>query len=777
MAVSRMTEHVGRVLDRRYRVVRPLGRGASAQVFLAEDVRLRRRVAVKMLHEALADDADFLRRFRAEAQSAAALTHSNVLVVFDWSQDEDGVPYLVLEYLAGGSLRAMLDHHTRLTVAQAARIGIEATRGLQYAHGRGFVHRDIKPANLLFGEEGRLRIADFGLARALAEAALTEPQGAVLGTARYASPEQAQGQTLTGKADVYSLALVLIEAVTGAVPFVADTTLGTLMARVGRDVDVPEALGALREVLARATRAEPAERIDAEALLAGLLAAAGTLPDPEPLPLAGAHADAGLGDDPDPTMMSAAATGPVVDLTELERSERAVTPDDRAVAEAARDDLEVPDFVAALRARWADADDDDELVVLDDRGPGEAGVDSSDATVALAGAGEDADPTGDGDGDGDGAATGRRARRRARRAAAAAAAAAGSAAAVGAMAGSGAASVAAPAVGPEAPGRSVAPAGDGRSGRDGDGGDDAPRRRRWPFVAGILAILAVAGAGVAIAAATRGREKAPPAPPPTHLVPRLIGLAEDAARGNLVELRFTVARTTIRKDGTRAGEVVAIRPEPGTRLAEGRTVTLVVSQGQDIHDLPQQGIAGQPAEQVQRLLEAIGFSVASTTEFSEEVPKGALIAYADGTPARLEAGSQVALRVSDGPAPRAIPSGLVGAPEARAVEALHAVQLKAGVTTAFSDTVPAGTVIDVSPRTGTVPRGTVVQVVVSKGPELIRVPSIKGATTLEQAVARLVAAGLRPGQVRGPATGKPKTYSPTGGAMVRKGTAVDIVLG
>ena len=257
VALSR-TEEIGRVLAGRYRIIAPIGRGASAQVFLADDVRLRRRVAVKMLHDALADDAAFLRRFQAEARAAAALNHPNVMAVYDWGQDPDGdVPFLVLEYLAGGSLRSMLDRGDTLTPSQTLLVGLEATRALEYAHRRGFVHRDIKPANLLFGEEGRLRIADFGLARALAEAAWTEPQGAVLGTARYASPEQAQGKALTGKADVYSLALVLVEAVTGQVPFTADTTIGTLMARVDRDLEVGDELGPLRSALARAGRSDP----------------------------------------------------------------------------------------------------------------------------------------------------------------------------------------------------------------------------------------------------------------------------------------------------------------------------------------------------------------------------------------------------------------------------------------------------------------------------------------------------------------------------------------
>ena len=286
-----MTDQIGRVLSGRYRLIAPIGSGASALVYLADDTRLRRRVAVKLLHQALAEDEAFLRRFRAEAQAAAALNHPHVLAVYDWGDDERE-PYLITEYLGGGSLRAMLDAGHRLTPSQGLLVGLEAARGLEYAHTRGFVHRDIKPANLLFGEEGRLRIGDFGLARALAEAAWTEPSGAMLGTARYACPEQARGEPATGKGDIYSLALVLIEAVTGQVPFATDTTIATLMARVDTPVDVPNELGPLRRVLARAGRPDPSERPEAGEFVVGLLAAAEELPKPEPLPLAGATSSA-----------------------------------------------------------------------------------------------------------------------------------------------------------------------------------------------------------------------------------------------------------------------------------------------------------------------------------------------------------------------------------------------------------------------------------------------------------------------------------------------------
>jgi len=280
-----ISDSIGRVLGKRYRLLSALGTGASAHVFLAEDVSLQRHVAVKVLQPGLATDEAFLKRFGAEARSVASLNHPHVLRVFDWGEDADG-PYLVLEYLGGGSLRDLLDRGSLLTHSQAAVLGTEVAQGLAYAHARGLVHRDIKPANLLFDEEGRVRVADFGVARALAEAAWTEPAGAMVGTARYISPEAAEGKPVDGRADVYSLALVLYEAVTGTVPFVTDTTMGTLAARIGQPLPHDPALGPLDDVLARAAAPEVGSRLDAAGLAARLGALAAALPTPAPLPLA-----------------------------------------------------------------------------------------------------------------------------------------------------------------------------------------------------------------------------------------------------------------------------------------------------------------------------------------------------------------------------------------------------------------------------------------------------------------------------------------------------------
>jgi len=285
-----MADQVGRVLGGRYRLRAALGTGASAQVFLADDAALGRQVAVKVLHPALAGDGTFLRRFQAEARAAASLTHPHIMAVYDWGDDGDS-PYLVCEYLAGGSLRALLDGGRRLTPSQALLVGLEAAHALHFAHRRSIVHRDIKPGNLLFDTDGRLRIADFGMARALAEAAWTEPAGALLGTARYAAPEQVKGESVDGRADVYALSVTLVEAVTGKVPFAADTTIATLMARVDTPLEAPRELAALGPVVELGGRPDKDDRPDAAAFARALDAAAHELPAPDPLPLVGPPTD------------------------------------------------------------------------------------------------------------------------------------------------------------------------------------------------------------------------------------------------------------------------------------------------------------------------------------------------------------------------------------------------------------------------------------------------------------------------------------------------------
>ena len=277
----------GRMLGGRYRLGGVIGTGGSGTVYLADDLSLGRQVAVKVLHSSLVGDQAFGERFRTEARLVASLADPHVVAIYDWGVD--GQAYLVTEYLGGGSLRSILSSGRTLTPSQMLMVALEACRALDHAHRQGIIHRDVKPANLLFGQDARLRIADFGLADALTGSASRElfGGGGVIGTARYASPEQAQGHPLDGRSDVYALALCMVEAVTGHLPFVADTIADTLSARVGQDVPIPEALGLLVPVVASAGTADVENRPSARELGRLLLDVAGRMSRPDPLPLVG----------------------------------------------------------------------------------------------------------------------------------------------------------------------------------------------------------------------------------------------------------------------------------------------------------------------------------------------------------------------------------------------------------------------------------------------------------------------------------------------------------
>ena len=287
----------GQTFGGRYSLQNIVGTGGSGSVYLAIDLSLNRQVAVKVLHTKLAQYPGFVERFKSEAKIAASLTSSHTVRVFDWGVDEQA--YLVTEYLGGGSLRSILDSGRTLSPSQILQITLEACRALDHAHAQGIIHRDLKPANLLFGQDGHLRIADFGLAAALADATQAEisnsgPQldelgglRGYVGTARYASPEQASGLTLGVKSDIYSLALCIVEACTGHLPFVENTVIGTLRAREGQDVPIPESLGSLSPIVQRAGSANAEERPNAGELGRMLIDVASNMSRPEPLPFVG----------------------------------------------------------------------------------------------------------------------------------------------------------------------------------------------------------------------------------------------------------------------------------------------------------------------------------------------------------------------------------------------------------------------------------------------------------------------------------------------------------
>jgi eukaryotic-like serine/threonine-protein kinase len=294
----------GRTVGDRYRIEMVVSVGAYTIIAVALDQQSNQPVTLKVVRPELVARPGFAEDFARHCEAASSLTHPNIATVLDWGPLELGAIteagtnrepaddttteptwFWVTEYLAGGSLRDLLDRGRLLEPSQALVVGLEACRALDLAHRRGIVHTEITPSKLVFGEDRRLRVVDFGLAELLGAEAWANPADVPTHVARYASPEQALGMEVDAKTDVYALSLSLIEAVTGSVPFAGDSTMSTLAARVGKLTRVSADLGSLAAVLERAGRPDNDDRSTAAEFGRGLVQAAETLPRPEPIPL------------------------------------------------------------------------------------------------------------------------------------------------------------------------------------------------------------------------------------------------------------------------------------------------------------------------------------------------------------------------------------------------------------------------------------------------------------------------------------------------------------
>jgi len=253
-----------RVLSDRYRIVKHLARGGMADVYEAEDTLLNRSVAVKVLHANFASDQAFVARFRREAQAAANLSHPNIVAIFDWGQDE-GTYFMVMELIRGRTLREIMRSEGAIMPRRAAEIASEAAAALSIAHQHGVYHRDIKPGNIMITEDGAVKVTDFGIARALDDSEELTRTGAVIGTATYFSPEQAQGLPADERSDVYALGIVLYEMLAGKPPFTGESPVAVAYQHVSEqavspDQINPEAPRELSAIAEHAIRKSPSDR-------------------------------------------------------------------------------------------------------------------------------------------------------------------------------------------------------------------------------------------------------------------------------------------------------------------------------------------------------------------------------------------------------------------------------------------------------------------------------------------------------------------------------------
>jgi len=278
----------GAVLNNRYQLLERIGTGGMADVYRARDLMLERTVAIKILHETYSDDKAFQERFRMEARAAANLSHPNIVTVHDFGYDQDQL-YIVMEHIPGKDLKTLLRQRGRYSIEDAVSLMVQACAGVGYAHRAGLVHCDIKPHNFIVTPDNRLKVTDFGIARALSTIMPDERADVVWGSPQYFSPEQATGEAPSPASDVYSLGIVLYETITGALPFNAPSS--EELARLHLEhypipprEYIPDIPPALEEIIVKVLSKEPAARYRTADQLGRVLLRFGTKREPAPNP-------------------------------------------------------------------------------------------------------------------------------------------------------------------------------------------------------------------------------------------------------------------------------------------------------------------------------------------------------------------------------------------------------------------------------------------------------------------------------------------------------------
>ena len=262
----------GMFVGDRYEIVNKIGTGGMSDVYKAKDHTLGRFVAIKVLKPEFSEDVNFVTKFRTEAQSAAGLEHPNIVNIYDVGS-ENGLHYIVMEYVEGITLKTYIEKKGQLTFKEAVSIAIQVGRGIEAAHNKGIIHRDIKPQNIIISTEGKVKVTDFGIARAATSNTISSD---VMGSVHYASPEQARNGFVDGKSDIYSLGIVMYEMVTGRVPFDGDTTVAVAIQHLQEEIVPPSAYApnlpiSMEKIILKCTQKNPDRRYESmTALLADL---------------------------------------------------------------------------------------------------------------------------------------------------------------------------------------------------------------------------------------------------------------------------------------------------------------------------------------------------------------------------------------------------------------------------------------------------------------------------------------------------------------------------
>ena len=756
MNPTALTEMVDRVFDDRYRIEELVGVGAVSAVFSAFDNAEDRWVALKVFDAALAGDDRFVERLLDAAEQTSVLAHPNIVEILDWGVD-DG-PYIVSELCEGGSLAALLQEGHRLAASQALVMTLECARALNYGHEQGAIHRKITPRNVLFTSDHQVRVSDYGLAKVLAEAPAGQASRA-LENVRYASPEQARGRPVGEASDMYSLALVVSEAVSGIAPQVAETVVGTLMDRAESPATLDSALGDLLPPLERCGRVDPQQRPEAEELAIALLATAEGMPRPQALPVVGIgyHGDLNdidllvAGGSPGPV----AAPEPLAEVIELDPSDTEQSDSEPSDTEPAPEDDPEDDFDVSVLGELDDVADfattdlstsdlvAGDLVTGDLSGEPAAAGEMAAAEIPIEHGELGAAPALD---------------------------------TPGFLGGLENLEQAEP-VFAEIPGVAVEaeldvpePASTGRSTRLAyeEIEDDAEDRLPWwPLVLLMVLIAGAAAAWVYFVALDDGAESA--------VTPDLIGVQFDELADRLQGQDWELKRLEGRVDGTVVGSVISQNPGPGEPIDSADQLTVTVSLGNQMVEIPSD-IVGLTVEQAGSRLSTVGLVVGRVSEEQNEALAAGLVIGLDEPTTQMPTGEGVDLRVSAGPEDRIVPPEVVGLNIGDATSLLVGLRLQAFEEPTFDPDAEVGTVMASFPPGGeVVPADSAVTLFVSAGPEPVEMPDIVGLQ-LDEAIDVIEELGLIFIDTTGTPGEEVIGSLPPIGAVTDVGTEVTIIL-
>lgn len=728
MNPTALTEMVDRVFDDRYRVDEIIGVGAVSAVFSALDMVEDQWVALKVFDADLGADERFVERLLEAAEQASVLTHPHIVQVLDWGFD-DG-PYIVSELCEGGSLAGLLAEGHRLDASQALVMTLECTRALNYGHEQGAIHRNITTRNVLFTSDHHVRISDYGMSKVLAEAPAAQASRA-LENVRYASPEQARGRPVGESSDLYSLALVVSEAVSGTAPRVSDTVVGTLMDRAESPALLAPELGELLPPLERCGRVEPQQRPEAGELAIALLATAEAMPRPRALPVVGIGYDGDLSESAlrvtGGALPAAATADPSEALAEVR--ELPLPSDDPSVhAELNPDLIAAPDADTVLSTEQA-ADLDSDL----------ADHTASDMDQAVDHEAESLAP-------------------------------------VAALVGLDNLEQAEP-VFAEIPGAGVdttldvpeaAPAGRSTRVAYEETADDAEDRLPWwPLALLVVLIAGAVAAWVFLVALDDAAEAA--------VAPDLVGTQYDDFIEQFADREWDINRLEDRVDGAVVGSVVSQVPGPGESIEAGDRLTVTVSIGNSMVEIPSD-IVGLTVEQAESRLGTVGLIVGRVSQEQSEALAAGLVIGLDEPTTQMPTGEGVDLRVSSGPEDRVVPVEIVGLNVSDATTLLVGLRLQTFEESTFDPDAEVGTVLASFPAGGElVPADSAVTLFVSAGPEPVEMPDIIGLQ-LDEAVDAIEELGLIFIDTSGTPGEEVIGSLPPIGAIVDVGTEVTIIL-